>query len=309
MKNRLHYLVLFLVVLALSGCGKATVKQEDTTEYQIYFINKNETKVTIENYDIAMGENVKVIEDIVKILQTVPEKTDLKAPLSGNASLISCNVDGEQLYLNFDEHYKELSSTTEVLIRAALVRTFTQLPGVKYVNFLVKGVPLTDTNGNPVGIMTAEQFIDNAGNEISTYEKASLRLFFADESGEGLIEVVRQVVFNSNISMEKLVLEQLILGPNNEESSPTINPETKVISVTVKDGVCYVNLDESFLTQIYDVTSDITLYSITNSLVELSNINKVQISINGETDILYREKISLDTVFERNLDIVISGVH
>lgn len=299
-------MLLFLVTL--SGCGKPSVEQEDTIEYQIYFLNKEETKVTVENHDITVGNNTEIIGEILEILQTVPERTDLKAPLTGSATLISGFIDGEQLYLNFSEGYKELSATSEVLTRAALVRTFTQIPDVKYVNFQVNGVPLTDSTGNPVGIMTAEQFIDNAGNEISTYEKTSLRLFFANQTGDGLIEVVRQVVFNSNISLEKLVLEQLILGPNSEESLPTINPETKVIGVTVKDGVCYVNLDENFLTQIYDVTSDTTLYSITNSLVELSNVNKVQISIDGETDIMYRETISLDTVFERNLEIVNSGV-
>lgn len=308
MKKRSYYLCLLLFVFTLFGCGKTSEKEEDTTEYQIYFLNNDETKVISESYDVPNGINSEIIEEIIEILKTVPEKAELKAPLSGSATLIGGNIDGEHLYLNFDEKYKDLSATTEVLTRAALVRTFTQIPDVKYVNFQVNGVPLTDSTGNPVGIMTVDQFIDNAGNEISTYEKTSLRLFFANESGEGLIEVVRQVVFNSNISLEKLVLEQLILGPNNEESFPTINPETKVISVTVKDGVCYVNLDENFLIQIYNVSSGVTLYSITNSLVELSNVNKVQISIDGETDVLYRETISLDTVFERNLEIVTSGV-
>ena len=60
----------------------------------------------------------------------------------------------------------------------------------------------------------------------------------------------------------------------------------------------------TFLTQIYNVTSDVTIYSITNSLVELSNVNKVQISINGNINVTYRENTSLSTVFERNLELV-----
>ena len=105
--------------------------------------------------------------------------------------------------------------------------------------------------------------------------------------------------------MERLVVEQLIAGPaKNEAVFPTINPATKVISVNVQDGICYVNLGSNFLTQIFNVTSDVTIYSITNSLVELSNVNKVQISIDGNTNINYKENISLSTVFERNLEIV-----
>lgn len=72
----------------------------------------------------------------------------------------------------------------------------------------------------------------------------------------------------------------------------------------MKDGICYVNLDETFQSQPYNVSSEVTVYSITNSLVELSNVNKVQISINGETNISYRENLSLNNVFERNLDLL-----
>ena len=52
------------------------------------------------------------------------------------------------------------------------------------------------------------------------------------------------------------------------------------------------------------MTSEVTIYSITNSLVELPNVNKVQIAVDGETNISYRENVSLNTVFERNLDLL-----
>ena len=148
-------------------------------------------------------------------------------------------------------------------------------------------------------------FIDNAGNEISTYEKVKLTLYLANESGDGLKKVTRTVVYNSNISAERLIVEQLIAGTlEDEKAFPTINPDTKIISINVKDGICYVDLDSTFLTQIYNVTADVTIYSITDSLAELSNVNKVQISINGDTNVTYRENTSLSTVFERNLELV-----
>ncbi len=113
-------------------------------------------------------------------------------------------------------------------------------------------------------------------------------------------------VYNSNISMEKLVVERLVAGPVDTDAGayPVINPATKVLSVTVKDGTCYVNLDDNFMTQMYNVSADVVVYSIVNSLVELTNVNKVQISINGETDLVYRENFNFSTVFDRNLDLV-----
>ncbi|MDE7260356.1 MAG: GerMN domain-containing protein, partial [Lachnospiraceae bacterium] len=168
-----------------------------------------------------------------------------------------------------------------------------------------QGEPLTDSSGNAIGTMSADLFIDNAGNEINAYEKVNLHLYFANEDGSGLVEENRRnVVYSSNISLEKLVVEKLIEGPMAEGAYPTINPETKVISVTIKDGICYVNLNEAFLNQPYNVSADVTIYSLTNSLVELSNVNKVQISINGETNVSYRENVALSSVFERNLDLL-----
>ncbi len=165
-----------------------------------------------------------------------------------------------------------------------------------------------DNGGTAVATRTADMFIDNAGDEINPYEKVNLHLYFANETGDGLVEEnQRNVEYNSNISVEKLVVEKLIEGPNSEGHYPTINPATKVISVTVNDRICYVNLDENFLNQPYNVTSDVTIYSITNSLVELPNINKVQISINGETALFYKESDSLTNLFERNLDLIASN--
>ena len=46
----------------------------------------------------------------------------------------------------------------------------------------------------------------------------------------------------SNISLEKLVMEQLIEGPRKSGLLATIPSETKLITITVVDGVCYVNL-------------------------------------------------------------------
>ena len=187
------------------------------------------------------------------------------------------------------------------------MRSLTEIPGVTYVMITVGGEPLTDLAGNALGIMTADMFVDNEGEQMNSYEKVTICLYFANESGDSLIPINRELVHNidvSNISMEKLIVEQLIAGPAKDESYPTINPQTKLLGVTVKDGICYVNLDSSFLTPVNNVTSDVTIYSIANSLVELSNVNKVQISIDGKKDIKFRDKYNLTTIFERNLQLV-----
>ncbi|NLL77172.1 MAG: GerMN domain-containing protein [Clostridiales bacterium] len=307
MKKKLIFvLIVFCLFSMMAACGNK--EQADKSRiYKIYNINKDETKIFSNEYIAKNAEAEALISELLEQLAVTPEKLEYKAPLAGEFNLLGYSLEEGQLILQFDEHYKQQPAITEVLVRAAIVRTMTQIKGIDYVSFYIRNNPLTDNDGNVIGTMSADMFIDNAGSEINAYDKASLRLYFANKEGDRLIETNRKLVYNTNISMEKLVVEQLIDGPSEQvkgEVYPTINPDTKVISVTVRDGICYVNLNESFLTVEGNVTSDVTIYSIANSLVELPNVNKVQIAVEGETNILFRENTNLVTTFERNLDIV-----
>lgn len=300
-------LCLAFVILTCGGCGNKEPEEGDV--YTIYHLNHDQTGLVMQDYTTQTPQDDKdiLLEELTDALSQTPDKLEYYPPLSGRVHLLDYHTEKDQVTLEFDSQYKELPATTEILVRAAVVRTLTQVEGISYVSFTVQGEPLVDNLGNVVGIMSADQFIDNSGDEINTYEQAELRLYFADETGTHLVEANRTLRFSSNIAMEKLVVEQLIKGPENPELYPTINPETKIVNVTVKDGICYVNLSEAFLTQTYQVTPEISVYSLVNSLVELPNVNKVQISVNGETAVTYQESISLTTVFERNLDLLNSG--
>ena len=295
-----------LILLLITGCsGQETMKTENTISYDLYFLNNEETKVFSKEILIEEGDTALQLSALIEAMRTKQDDLETHAALDYDFSVLSVSLDGEQVIMNLDEKYLLLKPTTAVLIRAAIVRTLTQVEGVTCVSFQIAGTPLTDSAGNPLGNLTADMFIDNAGTEINAYQTTTLTLYFADENGDMLVSEKREVEYNSNIALEKIVVEQLLAGPEKEGSYPMINPATTILSIAVKDGICYVNLSQDFLTQMYNVTSDVTLYAITNSLVELTNVNKVQILVEGETDVLYNEKVSLNTVFERNLELVV----
>lgn len=292
------------LALICPACGRKETPVEGTV-YNIYYVNNEETKTLAREYVSNTKETEALLVELMVQLGRTPAKLEYEAPLSSGFGLLGYTLDNGQLTLNFDEHYKEMDVTKEVLMRAAIVRTVTQVSGVDYVSFTVQGEMLADSAGTAVGMMSRDSFIENAGAEINAYEKVNLRLYFANEDGTGLVEENRRnVVYSSNISLEKLVVEKLVEGPMSEDAYPTVNPLTKIVSVTVKDNICYVNLSEDFLSQPYRTSAEVTIYSITNSLVELSNVNKVQIAINGESNVLYSERFNLSDVFERNLDLL-----
>jgi germination protein M len=250
----------------------------------------------------------EVIAQLLEQLKSAPQDSSYRSAIPEDVTLKSFSCEEEQVVLDFDQTYQNLSPAREVLTRAAIVRTLCQVPEVNYVSFSVEGEPLLNQSGNPVGMMTQEQFIDNAGTEINAYEKVSLTLYFADESGTGLQAHTVECVYNSNISLDKLVVEQLVEGPEDggsaENGYATMAPGTQIISVTTRDNVCYVNLGEDFMSAQGSVTPEVTIYSIVNSLAELSTVNKVQILINGDMNLVYKETIPLSQVFERNLEII-----
>ncbi len=299
--------ILVMGLLLCTACGDRREAQ-DGASYKIYYVNNEETKIVEREYVSGTTDSELLFEEFLEQLAHISEKMEYETLLDKEISVVGHTLDNGLLTLDFDGSYHNLRGTREILVRASIVRTMTQLPGVERIAFTVMGEQLMDASGAAVGVMAADTFIENAGNEINAYEKVDLKLYFANETGDSLVEENRRnVVYNSNISLEKLVVEKLVQGPMTQGAYPTINPTTKIVSVTVKDGTCYVNLSNEFLSQPYNVASDVTIYSITNSLVELSNVNRVQISVNGETNISYRENMSLNNVFERNLDILVPG--
>lgn len=299
MKKIFGLLLGIVCTILLTACAE----EEEITEngWPVYYLSNTLTKVEPHYHEVQSTEPERQIEELMTCLKTIPDMLEYKAPLNMGFQVVSTMFTDGTLTIDVDAAYKELPVTTEVLVRAAIVRTLTQIPELKYVMMTVEGKPLYDNNGELIGRMGADQFIVNDGNAINTHELARIRLYFADESGGQLIAGYREKHYSTNTSLERFVVEELIAGPSGqiEGMYPSINPNTKIINITTKDGICYVNLDENFLTVVNNVSTEVSVYSIVNSLVELSGITKVQILVNGEVPSSFSS-----ATYSRNLDIV-----
>ena len=300
--NNITVGIMILVMILMCSCSRKEAVSENTI--QVYFVNTSETGIISQSYELASLHNPnEAVEELLGVLKVMPARLQYEAPISGDIDVIGYSLHDKLLTLNFNANYSNLDSTLEILDRAAIVRTFTQLDAVDYVNFQIEGTPITDHNGNVIGNMSADTFIYNAGNEINTYERVELKLYFSNPEGTKLIPVYRSVVYNSNILMEKLAIEQIISGPNTDIAIPTISKETKVRSINVKDGVCYIDFDSAFTTQPNKVSSEVAIYSMVNTVTELPNIIKVAFSVNGEYEFIYMDHTIVGP-YERNLDLI-----
>ncbi len=305
MRVRRGTVLLLGVLLMLAGC--TNTQSESGSKYHIEYLNKEKTGIVDVDYEPASTETDGMIEEFLEALASAPESVECRKTIPSDVNVTSYYLDGVLLTLNFSPAYQNLSETEEVLCRAAIVRTMTQIPGVECVAFLVGDTPLTDKDGNVVGAMTQESFIENPGEQINSIQNAVLTLYFANEDGSGLVKETREVHYSSNISMEKLIMEQLLEGPAVSGAQSAIPTGTKLVTISVVDGICYVSLDETFRNQNYEIAEGVVIYSIVDSLSELPTINKVQISINGDTSGNYRDTFALEQMYDRNLDYVVQA--
>ncbi len=286
----------------MAGCSGQN--EEEESGYRIWYINKDETRLAYEYREMRAENTEGLLNEALEFLREEPEDENYKPPLPEDVRIESYEIEHNQLYLNFSVEYMDMLKVYEVLCRAALVRTLCQIPEIDYIGFRVADQPLMDLRGKAIGLMNEDQFIENAGEEINAYRTADLTLYYTNETGDKLVSQRVPMEYNSNISLEKLIVERLIDGPPYEGAYPTIPANTRLVSVSVRDGICYVNLDAGFLETGYNVTESIPIYSIVNSLIRNTDAQKVQISIDGETNRIFRESISFDTIFERNEELV-----
>ncbi len=309
--NKLWIKWIFLVVFAvlfLGGCQKqeVPVSNPEENQYVIYYLNTGITRLEPVEYVTETRDVLDLIQELYQQLCTVPADLDAASPLSSKVELQRLQWDQNVLYMYFDANYTMMSSSQEILCRAALTKTMTQIPGVEYLNIYSGEQPLMDSSGNPVGMLSASDFMDNI-SDVNAYEKSELTLYFADETGQYLQAETREVMHSINTSMERLIVEQILAGPETEGLKSTVPPETKLLNISVTDSVCYLNFDAAFLNNTLDVADEIPIYSIVDSLTQLTTVNRVQFSVNGSPSVMFRDRISLDALFEQNMDYVKGG--
>ena len=297
--------VAMFAVLQLSGCQQSEAKEEtlEKGEYWVYYLDSSMTRLAPRADRPAATDTDGIIGELMEQFLKVPADVDSQPALSDKVVYQHFTRKDQVLYLYFDANYSSMKPEREILCRAALTRMLTQVDGVDYINIYSADQPLMDRSGNPVGMLSNSDFILNTSN-VNAYEKTELALYFADEATGKLVKETREVVHNINTSLEQLVVEQLIAGPEEEGHAATLPSELKILNLTLNDTVCYINFDSTFLNMKPELNEYVPIYSIVNSLCELTTVTKVRILVNGSQDAMFRDVISLNTAFEQNEEYI-----
>lgn len=313
-REKTCFFLMLSFLMLLSACGDT--KDDGTHLFQIYYIDKDGTGLVSEEYEIKEEQQntVDTIQLLLAKLQTNGEKGRYQNPIQPDVEISDFMIKETQLSIYFTAAYNNKSGFEEILARAAIVKTMCQIPAVDLVEFYVEDQPLT-LSGNAVGLMDNDTFMDELRPEFKEQNK-QVTLYFSQKEGDRLMEVSLEVTYSAAEPLAQLLLEKLIDGPESIESLATLEQEdlirtipsgTKINSVTIRDNICYVDLSSEFMDLIPEVKSDVTVYSIVNTLCELSNVSKVQFTVDGQQWEKYGETENFNTPYERNLDLVSGG--
>lgn len=302
-KRKITALVMALVLgaVAFSGCGK----KETESKYKIYYVNEEQGEVLAESFVPSEETTQTMLEEMTEKLNK--KNAEGHTLLPENIEIQSCVDDDGMIRVVFNQEYHDLNPVDEVLLRASIVKDYVQIPNIYLVTITAEGTPIVDSQGQEIGAMSLDSFLENTGKEIMAYQYKELNLYFTNEEGNQLVPEARQVYYNGNTPIEKVIVEQLLRGPGESGHYATLPSDTRIVGVSVADGIAYVNLGKQFVDEALSVDAQIPIYSIVNSLIDAGNVSQVQISINGDTSLLFKDKEDMNQLFQVNHELEKGG--
>ena len=289
-------------MFSFSGCGT----QEPETGYALYYLNEEENELQTNHFvpDAADIDTEGLILEFIARLGLEKDDEKHRRLLPEGSGIRSYQLSGTVLTLNMEKGYADLEPSKEVLCRGGLVRSFLQIKGVDSVAFLVENSPLKNKSGAEIGVMSSNSFVENAARTINAYKSVQVTLYFTDETGSILLPETRRIYYISSEPIEQAVVEELIKGPKEAGHYAVLSSDTNILSAIAQEDVCHVNFDTGVQTTNLTVRAEIPIYAIVNSLTDTCHVEKVQFSIDGKSDVMFRNTLDLSEQYVKNQTLV-----
>lgn len=112
-------------------------------------------------------------------------------------------------------------------------------------------------------------------------EMVEVNLYFSDSQAMYLVPEKRKIPQTTSLARQAVI--ELIKGPENSDLYPTIPEGTQVNELYIAGDIAYIDLSEEIFKNHPGGSSGelMTVYSIVNTLTEISQIKGVQILVEG----------------------------
>lgn len=276
-KFAIQFSVFCILISILFGCAPIEEKN-----IQLYFVSADKKEIVSETRSVPAGTE----EDLEKILAELlkgPQKAGLTRIIPTNTKVLSVRMQGTVAEINLSADFENGNTDARLLSRYTMIYTACAVPAVQKARLLVEGTPLTSLrDGSVLGALgTADVSLSDWHTETAQV----MNLYFGSGRGSLLLSESRQFGLSQGERLEEAVIKELILGPKTEGLIPVLSPETVLLSAETREGICFVDFGENFLTENAGLPAQemLAIYGVVNSLCTLPGVEKVRFFIEGET--------------------------
>lgn len=261
----------FLISLLLVSCRDTPNNYSNASLF--YYKDSNKDTIVDVSYTLSEGSLEKKVESALEKLYT-PEDDDYFSVFPSAVRHTSFDISENICTVNLAPRYLSLPATSRVAIDAALTKTLCSINGINSVNVICEDYTKTYTNSD---VVLSSPKIYNSTQAVN--------LYFSNATYTSLKKLSKNIYIQPNNSLEYTVVSSLLMQPASKDLKCAIPEGTVLNSVSVLNGVCYIDLSREFVENAVHTKEReaITLYSVVNTVTELPLINSVKFFIDGET--------------------------
>lgn len=207
------------------------------------------------------------------------EDSGLVSPFPAGTRLLNWSRSGGIVGVDLSQAYGGLVGVDLTMADYCITLTLTQLEGVEGVRITVNGGELPYRSRQ----LFRREDVVFSGAEEEPVELSAALCFRRAGTGELAVEL-RVFRLTESESPTLAVLEGLLAGPEDEELEPILPEGVEVYSARVDDGVCYADFSAALLAGMPEDQEEreLVLRSITETLCSLSNVQSVEVLVEGE---------------------------
>ena len=261
---------MLLALMLMTSC--ATSGNNDSVTCSLYYYaDELQDSMSAKKITLDKAPSSELAEKLFSLLSSPESKKSLPI-LTPDIKLEDVQTKNIECILTLSSRYLEIPEQKRAEINACITHTMCSLPDIEQVTLNCEEKTLT---------FTSDDFITSSPR--THHNMYTANLYFASESGDMLTKEERTVSLESENSLEYLVLTELIIGPSDIPAKRLLSEKIKINNVEVNEGTCIIDLSPEFISSSShtELTEQLTVYSIVNTMTELPLINSVRFLING----------------------------
>ena len=216
-------------------------------------------------------------EAVMKLLLEGWQDGALASPVPGGTRMMSCQVSGSTVSIDFSSAYGQLSGMDLTIADYCIALSLVQIPGIYTVRITVNGRELSYREKN---YFRADDVLVTSPEDV--VRNMAVQLHFPGSSG--LTAEERILTVYEGQSPVAAVLAALRSGPATEGLQPLLPEGFAVLSSRVEENTCYLNLSaacEGVLPTAAAAQRQI-VSGVVRSLCSVRDVRQVQILVEGE---------------------------